>query len=452
MTATTKGATEFLKSTFNGYHRSEAAVEDAELTHTDPGTPCGEYLRRFWHPVCMSEQLTDLPLAIRIMGEDLVVFRDLSGHVGLLHRQCSHRRTSLEYGIISEHGIRCCYHGWLFDVDGRILETPGEPYNSPIKDALHHGAYPALEYKGLVFAYMGPPEYKPEFPIYDTCELPNNEMVPYAIDMPCNWLQVNENPQDPFHSVFLHTLSTRAQFSPSWGATGYLAWHRTSDGARVYLSNTRRWGKFIWVRTAETIAPNFAQPTNIYEDASKETWFSRAGISKWAVPVDDTNCKLIAWRHFNDVVGNEPDYDRIGLNKVDFIGQTGIERSIEDGRREPGDFEAQVGQGPITIHKLERLGQTDTGVAMLRAMLRRGIRRVKKGDGLRAPILNADGHVPTISGDIVMEIPVPAVDEVKQRAIIGNAVSKIVVDTLPLAYEERQSEVVRRLEDLRRII
>ena len=445
MTATA----EILKAAYNGYHRSEMATEDVELTHTDPGTPCGEYLRRFWQPVCMSEQLTDLPLALRIMGEDLVAFRDLSGNVGLLHRQCSHRRTSLEYGVIAEHGIRCCYHGWLFDVDGRILETPGEPDDSPIKHSLHHGAYPALEYKRLVFAYMGPPEEKPEFPVYDTMEIPGSELVPYAIDMPCNWLQVNENPQDPFHSVFLHTRSTGAQFSPSWGATGLLDWQRTRDGARVYLTNTRRWGDFIWVRAAETIAPNFAQPTNIYEDASSEKWFTRAGISKWVTPVDDTNCKLIAWRHFNDQVGNEPDYERIGLNKVDFIGQTGVERSQADSRREPGDFEAQVGQGPITIHKLERLGQTDTGVAMLRAMLRRGIRRVKKGEPLRTPDLNADGRVPTISGDVVFAIPEPATDELKQRQTVGRVVGQIIVDTLTLGYEERQAEVARRLKNLR---
>jgi len=146
---------------YNGYHRSATGEEDAELTHSDPGTPCGEYLRLFWQPVCMSEQLTDLPLGVRIMGEDLVVFRDLSGDVGLLHRQCSHRRTSLEYGVIAEHGIRCCYHGWLFDVDGTILETPGEPEDSLIRHTLAHGAYPAHEYKGLVFAYFGPPELKP---------------------------------------------------------------------------------------------------------------------------------------------------------------------------------------------------------------------------------------------------------------------------------------------------
>ena len=121
---------------FGGYHLRDVPPEDAELTHTSPGTPCGEYMRRFWQPVCLSQELTDLPLAIRIMGEELVAFRDNSGTIGVLHRHCSHRGTSLEYGIVSEHGIRCCYHGWLFDTDGTILETPGEPPDSRLRESL----------------------------------------------------------------------------------------------------------------------------------------------------------------------------------------------------------------------------------------------------------------------------------------------------------------------------
>ena len=108
-----------LKTAYNGYHRSETAKEDADLTHSDPGTPCGEYLRRFWQPVCMSEQLTDLPLALRIMGEELVAFRDLSGNVGLLHRQCSHRRTSL--------GVRCDRRAWHSLLLSRLAVRCGWP-------------------------------------------------------------------------------------------------------------------------------------------------------------------------------------------------------------------------------------------------------------------------------------------------------------------------------------
>ena len=112
---------------FGGYHLRDVPPEDAELTHAGPGTPCGEHLRRM---ACLSEELSDLPLALRIMNEDLVAFRDKTGRVGVLHRHCSHRGTSLEYGIVSERGIRCCCHGWLFDVDGTILERPGEPADS----------------------------------------------------------------------------------------------------------------------------------------------------------------------------------------------------------------------------------------------------------------------------------------------------------------------------------
>ena len=129
--------------------------DDAQMTRVGPGTPCGKFLRRFWHPVAMSSEINDLPVALRILGEDLVAFRDKRGQIGVLHRHCSHRGTSLEYGIVSERGIRCCYHGWLYDVDGTILETPGEPPDSKLKDSFYHGAYPAIEYKGLVFTYMG---------------------------------------------------------------------------------------------------------------------------------------------------------------------------------------------------------------------------------------------------------------------------------------------------------
>ncbi len=160
----------FLNVPYGAYLHNEVPSEDAELTHVGPGTPGGEWFRRFWHPVAISDELKDLPVAVRILGEDLVVFRDRSGQVGLLELHCSHRGTSLEFGQIEERGIRCCYHAWLYDVDGKILETPGEPAESTLKDRLCHGAYPTHEYNGLVFAYMGPPEKRPEFPVFDTYE------------------------------------------------------------------------------------------------------------------------------------------------------------------------------------------------------------------------------------------------------------------------------------------
>ena len=138
------------KGEFAGYERNSEMLQppDDELTKVGPGTPCGEYLRRYWMPVAMTQQLTDLPLRIRILGEDLVLFRDKSDQFGLLHLNCSHRNASLEYGIIEEKGIRCCYHGWLYDVDGTIIEAGAEPPESKITQNIRHGAYPVVEFKG----------------------------------------------------------------------------------------------------------------------------------------------------------------------------------------------------------------------------------------------------------------------------------------------------------------
>jgi nitrite reductase/ring-hydroxylating ferredoxin subunit len=430
---------------FGGYYKLLDAREDIELTHVGPKTACGEYMRRFWHPVAMSSQVGDLPLIVKLLGEELVLFRDLGNRIGLLHKHCSHRRASLEYGIRAERGIRCCYHGWLFDIDGRILETPGEPDNSPIRDSVRHGAYPALEYKGLVFAYLGPPEHKPEFPIFDTFELPNNELIPYSIDYPCNWLQVAENPMDPFHSVFLHTRVTRAHFNAAWGALPIVEWHRMDKEAGVFLTNTRRWGEYVWARTAEVIMPNFAQPPDIYQDPDREKFFPRVGISKWTVPTDDTSCKIIGWRHFNETLdlGSKGDRGKVGLNKIDFLGQTGNERSHEEGQRVPGDYEAQIGQGPITIHAGETLGTTDTGVAIMRRMLRRGIQSVQSGRKLPALPRNTAGQIPTMAGDVIIRHPVSNTDDLAVQREIGRRVGEVVTSTCALPHGERQAEIER---------
>jgi nitrite reductase/ring-hydroxylating ferredoxin subunit len=194
----------FLKTRYGGYYHRDVPEADAELTHVGPGTPCGEYMRRFWQPVCFSDELRDLPHRVKILGEDLVAFRDQSGAVGLLELHCPHRGTSLEFGLVGEKGIRCCYHGWLFAADGTILETPGEPTESTLKDRLHHGAYPTHDYNGIVFAYLGPPDRQPPFPVYDSFNRAGYRLIPgRKYFYPCNWLQILENAMDPAHTAFL---------------------------------------------------------------------------------------------------------------------------------------------------------------------------------------------------------------------------------------------------------
>ena len=204
--------TRFLKARFGGYFHRNVPDEDAGLTHVGPGTPCGEYMRRFWQPVCFSDDLRDLPHRIKILGEDLVAFRGLSGTVGLLELHCPHRGTSLEFGLVGEKGIRCCYHGWLFAVDGTILETPGEPAENTLKDRLYHGAYPIREDHGIVFAYLGPPDRQPPFPVYDSFTRPGYRLIPgQKYFYPCNWLQIMENAMDrPIRRFFTRSSAARS--------------------------------------------------------------------------------------------------------------------------------------------------------------------------------------------------------------------------------------------------
>ena len=166
---------------FRGHSKQDVWSEapDLFLAEVGPGTPCGEYQRRFWMPVAMTNQFDDKPYRIRTLGEDLVLFREKGGQLGLVHLHCAHRNMSLEYGIIEEGGIRCSYHGWKYNVDGTVLETPCEPKASKIKEKVCLGAYPVVEYKGLAFTFMGPPDKMPPFPFYDTFDEEGAEILPY---------------------------------------------------------------------------------------------------------------------------------------------------------------------------------------------------------------------------------------------------------------------------------
>lgn len=197
----------FLTVPYGGYYHRDIPEEETELTHSGPGTPCGEYLRRFWQPVVFLEELKELPVRVRVMGEDLVAFRDRSGKVGVLELHCCHRGTSLEFGQISERGLRCCYHGWLYDVDGKILDTPGEPPGATLKERLFHGAYPTYVYKGLVFVYMGPPDGKPAFPIYDSYEMAGyRQWVGLRHMLPGNWCRSRKTAWTPLTCRFFTPL------------------------------------------------------------------------------------------------------------------------------------------------------------------------------------------------------------------------------------------------------
>jgi len=404
----------FLKTRYGGYYHREVPEEDVELTHVGPGTPCGEYMRRFWQPICFSDELGDLPHRVKILGEELVAFRDRRGAVGLLELHCPHRGTSLEFGLVGEKGIRCCYHGWLFAADGTILETPGEPADSTLKDRLYHGAYPTHERNGIVFAYMGPPDQQPPFPAYDSFSRAGHRLIPgQKYFYPCNWLQIMENAMDPAHTAFLHTIVSGAVFTDEFGVLPELDFVETPIGM-IYVA-TRRVGDNIWARMVEAVLPNLQQVAPIWEDGRNEHAFSGPMMSRWIVPVDDTNTMFVEFRHVSETEGVTPAW--WASRDIMLPGQVAAD-SYEAGQRRPGDYEAQVSQRPIAIHGLEHLGATDRGVSMFRNQVRRGIRAVKAGDEPpgRRPAANA-AVTPTYCNDTIVRVP-PAESAAADRLLM----------------------------------
>ncbi|HLQ33446.1 MAG TPA: Rieske 2Fe-2S domain-containing protein, partial [Chloroflexota bacterium] len=177
------------------------------ITRTNAGTPMGDMMRRYWIPALLSEEIPEPdcpPVQVRILGEELVAFRDTLGRIGLLEEHCLHRGTSLFYGRNEECGLRCIYHGWKYDVEGNVLDTPAEPASSNFKSKLHHVAYPCREAGGMIWTYIGPPEKTPPFPHFSWMDLPLSHTYVTKCLQECNYLQGLEGECDSSHLSFLH--------------------------------------------------------------------------------------------------------------------------------------------------------------------------------------------------------------------------------------------------------
>ena len=353
---------------------------NTELTSVGSGTPMGEVLRRYWQPVCLSSDVDELPKLVRILGEELVAFRDLEGRVGVLDAHCAHRGTSLEYGRIEDKGIRCCYHGWLYAVDGQCLEQPGEPPQSTFASKIAQPAYPAREFGGLVFAYMGPPDKEPVFPRFENLERPGWELFAYrnmsrGAVADCNWLQIQENAMDPVHTAFLHSTISTQQFSDIYATLPQLDFAETEYGMK-YIRAAKLPSGRTFVRVQENYTPNMR---SIADNLTPDRPYSEgANLIGWWVPADDTHTLGF---HIEAVDPN--DKERISTFARAKEGRTAgtqeKHRSYEDTQRHPDDKEAQVSQRPIAVHALERLGTTDRGVILFRKLLKRALNDVREG-------------------------------------------------------------------------
>ena len=356
-----------------GYEPGES---DPELVEVERGTPAGELLRRYWHPVARSSEATTTPRQVRILGEDLILYRDRAGTPGLLVPRCCHRGTSLFFGKVEDTGIRCPYHGWLFAADGQCLDQPCEPDRGRNKASYRQPWYPVVEYHGLVFTYMGPPDKQPVFPRYDIFEdLGDDEEIVILdhfafggpTDAPCNWFQTHENAMDPYHVFILHNAISGHQFDPKLEIWPHIQWQRHEWGVTATQDRRLPDGTILH-RVTEVRSPTIRViPTPTL------TILGPTNNMSWALPIDATNTRVYAM--VRKPIGVPPQ----GLPVYDG-DRSWFELSDDEHQRFPGDYETQVGQGPITRHTEEHLSSSDRGVSMVRRQFKEQVRRVAAGD------------------------------------------------------------------------
>jgi 5,5'-dehydrodivanillate O-demethylase len=323
------------------------------------GTRMGELLRRYWMPIAGVTELDDTPIKpVRILGEDLVLYKDKRGTYGLLDRHCMHRRADLSYGIVEECGLRCNYHGWHYDERGTCVAQPFEEIAHPearYKDRITIKAYPVEAKAGLLWAYLGPAP-APLVPTWEPFTWTNGFVQIVFSEVPCNWLQAQENSIDPVHFEWLHGNWSRAMRGVAGRSPTHLkiAFDELAYGFayRRFLEGQAEDSE-LW-----TVGRTCLWPNCLFTGAHFE----------WRVPIDDHNMLSVGW--FFDRVPNEMEpfeQDRIP-SWTSPIKDPATGRWITSHVMNQ-DFVAWVGQGTIADRTKEHVGESDRGVLMMRRKL-----------------------------------------------------------------------------------
>ncbi|HEY2385090.1 MAG TPA: aromatic ring-hydroxylating dioxygenase subunit alpha [Terriglobia bacterium] len=355
--------------------------EDNErLTRVGPGTPMGELLRRYWMPVAgVTEFDRKSTKAIRLLGEDLVLYKDLQGAFGLIDRQCAHRRADLSCGFVERRGLRCNYHGWLFDEGGRCLEQPYDDAaarEARFKDKIQIQSYPVEIRAGLLWAYLGPPP-APLVPNWEPFTWKNGFRQIVFAEVPCNWFQAQENSIDPVHFEWMH-MNWNVRLKDEVGP--YSPKHLKIDFEEFEYG-------FVYRRMREgmsdsdplwTIGRVCLWPNALFTGSHFE----------WRVPMDDENTLSVTWA-FERVPKEREPYEQgpipswYGPIKDPVTGRWITSHVMNQ------DFIAWAGQGVIADRTKEHLGQSDRGILMLRQRFFDQIDRVARGDEAKAVIRDA---------------------------------------------------------------
>lgn len=385
------------------------------ITRVGPKTPCGELLRAYWQPVALLEELPDeRPVkAVRLMGEDFVLFRDGAGRLGLIDRDCPHRGADLAYGRHEADGLRCPFHGWKFDVEGRCLETPAEPEGSNLCRNIRQRAYPTTVRAGVVFAYVGRGE-PPAFPELDCFVAPDTHTFAFKGLWECNWLQALEVGMDPAHASFLHRFFEDEDTADSFGKqfrstsidsdlpiTRVL---REYDRPEISVAQRPHGLRLTSLRRIDGQQTHVRITNIVFPQAFVIPMSPTITITQWHVPVDDeNNYWYTLFTSFDEPLDKAtmreqrlatypaPDYRPL-RNRANNWGYDSAEQRVSTFLGMGFDINvhdqwACESQGPIQDRTREHLGQSDKAIIAYRKLLVAEIEKVGKGE---RPLMRLD--------------------------------------------------------------
>jgi phenylpropionate dioxygenase-like ring-hydroxylating dioxygenase large terminal subunit len=390
-----------------------SAEQNELMTRVGAGTPAGTLLRRYWQPVALVDELAGpRPVKpVQLMGQHFVLFRDEKGVLGLLDRDCPHRGADLAFGRLEDGGLRCPFHGWLFDARGNCLETPAEPAGSKLCSRIKQAAYPVVEKSGVIFAYIGEGE-PPAFPEFDCFVAPDSHTFAFKGLFECNWLQALEVGIDPAHASYLHRFFKDEDTSASYGKqfrgasadsdTPITKVLREYDCPEISVEPTAYGMRLTALRKLSEESTHVRVTNVVFPQAFVIPMSAEMTISQWHVPVDDTHCYWYAiFTSFTGPVNKQqmreqrlelyelPNYTS-RKNKRNNYGYDVNEQLTETYTGMGNDINvhdqwAVESQGPIQDRTREHLGSTDKGIIAYRRMLVAAIESTQAGE--KAPML-----------------------------------------------------------------
>jgi 5,5'-dehydrodivanillate O-demethylase len=350
--------------------------ENQLMTAVGPGTPAGQLLRRYWHPIAAAVELTDLnpKKRVRVLGEDLLLYRDRSGGYGLVAEHCSHRGASLYYGFVEEDGIRCPYHGWKYDAGGKCLEQPFENPEAGFRNKIQHPAYPVEKLAGLLFAYMGPPDKKPILPKWDLLVRKDGmKKIDVCEVLRCNWLQAMENSVDPTHTYYLHSHTLKLKGSKDYVPFHYQPLSKIDFELVIHPTWAGIQKRRIFAGDGETAeAPHpLIFPNILFVPV-------RAGYAMhFRTPIDDLNTRVFQFRFSPAKDGSTPEQPEDP--PIEFISTKNADGEFHLDHFASQDHMAWESQGALANRDREHLGESDRGILMFRKLLSEQIAAAQSG-------------------------------------------------------------------------